>query len=206
MAQMTNPFATPTAQAPVVGNPFAAPTAQTAVPTPQTGVPTAQTAAGVGAYVDAFGDPAARLPKAPRMRDLYGRLLLIIPSKLETGIESTVNPGKFQDRMTADVIVLDGGTIHYGGKPEAVPAVAHMLTAEVPLCSRGQWLSFSGIISQCREALAKRAQGQPGMVLGRLSAGVASKPGSNPPWLLTPPSEADKAIARAYLASVDPFA
>lgn len=205
---MTNPFALDTAPAqqvpataaaPPAGNPFgAAPVAQVAPAAPAAGDPF-----GGG---DPFADPAPQEAQRPRLRDIYGRLLLIIPHKLEEGIPNRIQPGTTQDRMTADVIILDGGTIHYGGAPEKTPPKPHTKTAEVPFKSARMFISSAGLISQCREALAKRlTTGTPGMVLGRLAVGDA-KGDQNPPYLLTPATDADKQVARAYLANVDPFA
>jgi hypothetical protein len=155
---------------------------------------------------DPFSGPALQEARGPRIRDCYNRLLLIVPHKLEEGIPNRLQPGQTQDRMTADVVVLDGGPINYGGKPEATPSVPHNKVAGTPHKTNRMFISQVGIISQCREALARRAQGKPGMVLGRLSVGEAPKPGQNPPYLLQPPTDADKTIARSYLATVDPFA
>lgn len=197
---MTNPFAldTPPAAA-------AAPAAVAATAQPATPAPTASYGD------DPFAGPAPQAAKGPRLREMYGRLLLIIPTKLEEGLVSRQfkNPdgsAVVQDRMTADVTVLDGGTIHYGGTPEKMPPVPHTKTAETPHTSKGMYISSVGLISQCRDALAKKiTQGKAGMVLGRLTKGEDSGKGE-PPWLLTQPTDADKDIARAFLAKVDPFA
>lgn len=212
---MTNPFALDTASAPATtsapatGNPFGAPAA--APPAPAFVAPaTAPAAPATPAYMpageDPFAGPAPQQPRGPRLRDSYGRLLLLIPHKVEEGVPNRLQPGTTQDRMTADVIVLDGGDIHYGGKPEATPPVPHNKVSAVPLKTDRMYISSVGLISQCREALAKRRAGQPGMVLGRLTTGEQKEAGGNPPWLLTVPTEQDKAIARQYLATVDPFA
>lgn len=155
---------------------------------------------------DPFSGPAPQQPRGPRIRDVYGRLLLIIPHKLEEGVPNRLQSGTTQDRMTADVITLDGGPIPYGGAPEATPPVPHDKTAQVPHKTARQFISQAGLISQCREALAKRMRGEPGMVLGRLTVGEKPANGGNPPYLLTPPTEQDKQLARQYLATVDPFA
>jgi hypothetical protein len=193
---MTNPFALNTPAAPTTTTtaaPVAAP-AQVSTPAPDP----------FGNGEDPFSGPAPQRPRGPRLREMHGRLLLIVPKKVET-VPNNKRPGETQERMTADVVVLDGGTIIYGGRPEAIPAIAHDKQAEVPLRSEAMFISSVGLVSQCREALAKRAQGKPGMVLGRLSVGEA-KGDNNPPYLLTQYTEADKAIARQYLAQVDPFA
>lgn len=154
---------------------------------------------------DPFSGPAPQQARGPRLRDLYGRLLLIVPFKVETVPNRLAKDGSTQDRMTADVIVLDGGTILFGGAPEKIPAVPHTKSAETPHKTDRMFISSVGLISQCRDALAKRAQGQPGMVLGRLNVGEA-KGDQAPPYLLTTPTDADKILARQYLAKVDPFA
>lgn len=190
---MTNPFALDT--------PPAGGTATATVAPP----PVTPTTAPTGGE-DPFSGPAPQQARGPRLRDIYGRLLLLVPHKLEQGVPNRLQAGTTQDRMTVDVIVLDGGPVQYGGKPEATPPVAHDKTAQVPHKTAGMYVSSAGLISQCRDALARRAQGQPGMVLGRLGVGNAKEPGQNAPWLLTPPTDQDKAIARQYLAGVDPFA
>jgi hypothetical protein len=204
MTTTTNPFAldTPaTAPAPAAAPATVTQTAPAAATFTAPATPAPSFEGG-----DPFDGPAPQQAKGPRMRDLYGRLLLLIPHKLEEGLPNRLGkPGDTQDRMTADVIVLDGGPIAYGGAPEKIPAIPHDKTATVPYKRDRMFLSQAGVISQCRNALAKKvATGQPGMVLGRLSVGEA-KGDNNPPYLLTPPTEADKQVARQYLANVDPF-
>ena len=198
---MTNPFA-PAAAAQPAGNPFAA--AAPAAPVAPRDMP--QAAPPALADGDPFSGPAPQAARGPRLRDLYGRLLLIVPTKLEEGLPDRLNPGQTKDRMTADVIVLDGGPINYGGAPEKTPPMPHDKTAQVPHRTARQYIGQAGIISQSRVALANRAAGKPGMVLGRLGVGEQSDPTKSPPFILSQPTEEDKQIARAYLATVDPFA
>jgi hypothetical protein len=206
---MSNPFALDTpAPAPATAT---VPTPTTA-PNPLAGTPYAGVPATVaGIEGDPFDAPAAQQARGPRMREMYGRLLLVIPRKLEHGVVSRTLKNSdgspaVQDRMTADVVILDGTTIHYGGKPEAVIPVPHDKSAEIPFRVTGMFISNAGLISQCREALAKIvSQGRPGMVLGRLGQGQGGQNG-NPPWILTPATDADRVIGKAYLATVDPFA
>lgn len=222
---MTNPFAmdnssVATAPAPAQPNPFGQPVAQPVTAPapaqqyqPQYPVAPVQPAQAAPAAdplggSDPFSDPAPREARGPRIRDMYGRLLLLIPHKLEEGIPNRLGkPGDTQDRMTADVVILDGGTIQFGGAPEKTPPEPHTKAAEVPLKNARMFISSAGLISQCRQALAKKVtSGQPGMVLGRLAVGEAKGPGQNAPYLLTPATDADKQIARQYLSQVDPFA
>ncbi len=202
---MTNPFALATEEQP------AAPAATSTMPVVTSTVAPPPAPAQPFGGDDPFSGPAPQAARGPRLREMYGRLLLIVPHKLEQGLVSSTfkNPDGspvVNDRMTADVVVLDGGPINYGGKPEAMPPVAHTKVADVPHKSTAMFISSAGLISQCREALAKKiSHGQPGMVLGRLTRGEGSGKGE-PPWLLTPPTDTDKQIARQYLATVDPFA
>jgi hypothetical protein len=211
---MSNPFALDAAPTPAAAPAPVAP-AQAPVTAPvqpitqpfQTGgvVPGPMTASYDDA--DPFDAPAPQRPRGPRLQEMYGRLLLVIPHRLEENIPNRLdNKGGTQDRMTADVIVLDGGPISYGGKPEKLPPVPHDKVGAIPFRQDKMFISAVGLISQCREALAKKVtQGRPGMVLGRLMTGQATGD-QNAPYLLTPPTDADKAIGRAYLAQVDPFA
>jgi hypothetical protein len=198
---VTNPFADPgpaTATAPPAAPaPAPPPAAQPTAP-----APTVDQFGGADPFANS--DPAKPAAKGPRLRELYGRLLILIPAKVEVVPNRLGKPGETQDRMTADVVVLDGGTIHYGGKPEEVPSVPHDKTAEVPHKFPSMFISSVALISQCRDALASRQQGKPGMVIGRLTKGEDTGKG-NPPWILTPATDADKAIGRAWLASNDPF-
>jgi hypothetical protein len=198
---MTNPFADPETIAPALA-------AQPATATAPAQVPATPTTASVAPQndVDPFDSPAPQEPRGPRIRDLYGRLLLLVPKRLEEGVPNRLQPGTTQDRMTADVIVLDGGPIAYGGRPEQVPPVPHDKTAAVPHKTANQYVSNRGLISQCRLALAAKATGGPGMVLGRLGVGKPGEDGQNAPYILSLPTDADKALARQYLASVQPFA
>jgi hypothetical protein len=194
---MTNPFAL-SAPAPA---PVAAPVAPTPAPATAPALPTQPT------DVDPFDAPAPQRPREPRLQEMYGRLLLIIPHRLEEGIPNRLDPkGGTQDRLTADVVILDGGPIHFGGKPEKLPPIPHDKVGQVPYRNEKMFISAVGLISQCREALAKKVtQGRPGMVLGRLMTGQATGD-QNAPYLLVVATEADKAIARQYLTTVDPFA
>lgn len=105
-------------------------------------------------------------------KTLEGRLLLIKPLQQLTGI-NTANGAK--DAVEADVHVLDGdtaGTVCRG---------AYVF----PLVLQGQ---------------IKGNAGTGRFNLGRLGKGTA-KPGQNAPWKLADPTDADKDLARRYLAS-----
>lgn len=218
---MTAP-ANPFAQNPFAQNPASvseAPASASAAPDPWTATSTfnplpPSPPSSPGA--DPFGAPAPQSDRA-RVRDCAGRLLLIMPKKVETVRNSLdrKNPDATQDRMTADIVILDGGPILYGGNPEARQnPKAHDRTHDVPWKMTGSYVSNVGLVSQCRDALHEHLRAKSGqppkgptMVLGRLYQGPA---GENPegPWLLAAPSDEDKALARSWLAANprDPFA
>ena len=102
--------------------------------------------------------------------DIKGRLLLIKPHSVETGIKTSYGE---TDAVRADVIVLDGP-----GAP-----TEYNDTLIFPRVLQGQVRSNAGT-------------GR--MNLGRLGQGN-KKPGQSPPWMLGDPNDADKAIARDYI-------
>lgn len=101
------------------------------------------------------------------------RLLLIKPKSVETGVK-TVHGEK--DAVRGDIVVL--------GEPGAGPDEVVRDTLIFPGFIQGQ---VRGHIGTGR------------MTLGRLGQGEATR-GQKAPWLLSDPTEADKAVARAYLA------
>lgn len=182
--------------------------APTAVPPAQFIPPTPQPSAAPSGGTDPFDDPAPPRPKGPRLDDMYQRLLLIIPKGMDKG-KSTEEDGTTStyDRMSADVIVLDGPPMPYGGKPNGRPPTRHDRVATIPHREVAMYISAKAIISQARDAWAKRQRGEPGMVLGRLGFGdQPADPKFQAPWVLEKATEADRATARAYLATIDPFA
>jgi hypothetical protein len=183
-------------------NPFA-----TATSTPAQPDPFAQAADGS----DPFAGPAPKAAKAPRIMDLgVGRLVMIRPCAATTTEQPAhpsvlkTNPGATVPRMTADVIVLDGPYM-YGGKPEN--GQPHTITGQAGELFRAVWITQKGLISQCMT----NADGSPRFgsstpfALGRLYKGQATD--GNPPWLLSPPTPEDVAVARAWVAAnpTDPF-
>ncbi|HTX96843.1 MAG TPA: hypothetical protein VME67_19500 [Mycobacterium sp.] len=120
---------------------------------------------------DLFDNPASAA--ALDLTELNGRLLLIQPSRVETGVKTTLGE---KDVTVADVHVLDGpnsGEVH-----EEAFVWPRVLQAQLrPKVGAGRY------------------------VLGRLGQGVA-KPGQNPPWKLAEATEDDKEVARKYLAGL----
>lgn len=119
---------------------------------------------------DPFDNPAA--PGAGiKYEDLENRLLLITSHVQEKAIPTEFGDN---DAIRADVVVLDGPTA-------------------------GEEISDTLLFPRVLQGQLRPNIGTGRKNLGRLGKGV-KKPGKNAPWLLTDPTDADKAIARAYLA------
>jgi hypothetical protein len=150
---------------------------------------------------DPFDSPAEIPSEFPKFDDhLRGRLLLIKPTKLEQGLVSTTLPKNsdgtpvVQDRITADVYVLDGAPLADFAGATAFP---------------GLYISQSRVVVQLSNVAQLGAKTRQTMVLGRLNTRYAQgkpnptakerKAGPGNPWGLEDPTDADKATARAYL-------
>jgi len=137
---------------------------------------------------DPFGAPQTEFITA---KDFVGRLVLVTPTGVETGIKSTMpgNEDKTYDRVIADVVILDGAP---NDKFDTIPCRIE-----------GQLLSGAGLVPQ----LTKRTSAGPvpgKMTLGRFANRKGKWP--QPAVVMDEPTDADKQTARAYLASLDPFA
>lgn len=154
---------------------------------------------------DEFGTPDAVGGIRPRLKDAgVGRLVLIAPTRIERGIPNRLQKPDangqvpLQDRMTADVVFLDGPPFMYGGDPDGDggPPKPHTMQANIPHEARSMWITNPLLIAQCERSVGG------GKVLGRLTKGEASRPGLRPPWKLADPTEPDRQIARDYLRAV----
>lgn len=209
---MTNPFAT---TAP-------APTPAPVSPAPQTYGPTdAARAADIGD--DPFGAPAPPPQGGPRLRDILmanpgARPLTAIRPVLLEEVTNTNEGAKTptQLRMTADLVVLDGNPIPWGGRPEQINGRPHDKTASPGVLFDAVFISSAGIIAQSRDILTAtdprmglalagvpgiRGRGMSRWILGRLYTGQP-KGTNQPPFLLDASiSDADRARAREWFAA-----
>lgn len=127
---------------------------------------------------DEFGDPGER--SNFKLADHEGALLLITPRSLEEGIETSFGES---DAIKADIVVLT----KTNGKRLAEPEE-----------HEGALIFQRVVIGQLEGAIGKRR------VLGKVGRGVAKK-GQSAPFLIEKAEDDDKAIAREYLASIDPL-
>lgn len=131
---------------------------------------------------DPFSNPGSG---GVKITDYHGALLLITPEEYVTEVPTSFGE---KDAVRASLVVLD--------EPKVLPEGWEGAPAEF-----SDSLIFQGVlIGQTKAKIGK------GMVLGRLGQRPASKPGQNPAWALEDPTDEDKAKARAYLATKEPFA
>lgn len=156
---------------------------------------------------DPFTDPSAGGGSRPKMADMYGRLLLISPEKIDQQ-PSLNDASKMVDRLTATVVIVDPGQVAFGGNPQEIPPIPHTMFEDAPYKVDSMFISAVGVVNQCRDALRARElkTGGSTMVLGRLKKGEQKDSTKKAPWRLEPASEEDKELARAYLNSQNPFA
>lgn len=119
-----------------------------------------------------FSKPASA--SGIQWEDYLGKLLLIEPITLETGVKTSLGE---RDAVRADVTVIDAD----GDGPEE-----HKDTLIFPRV----------LISQTRSLVGEK-------VLGRLGQGEA-KQGQNPPWKLLEATDADVELGVRYLDSRKP--
>ena len=152
---------------------------------------------------DPFDDPGSG-SAYPTLKQLKERLLIVIPQRLERGLPNTLNPGQTRDRLTANVVVLDGDSIdkRIDDDDNEFPFDEPLVP---PFKLDDMYLSGAKLISETKHKLP-HGEKPAGMVLGRLTKLKPLKAGQKGAWSLVAASDADKAKAREYLANVDPFA
>lgn len=122
---------------------------------------------------------AGTAPTITHMMMQPGRLVAIIPTRLERNVKAPGNEGNTQDRITADVLIIDGGPITYGGKPWARPPVPDThVVQQLPYLATNVWISNKILVTQLERKVGS------GIVVGRLIYGEA-RGGNNAPYKLT---------------------
>jgi hypothetical protein len=141
-----------------------------------------------GEVMAAFADPSAIGGTRPAVRDLVGRVVVIKPTRYEERVPG-VDPGTFQERITADVLILDGGHLEFGGNPTR--GRPNLLAVNAPYLTQGMYISNTNIVGAVRDQTGK------GVVLGRIVQGRSNDPKRNAPYNLVMLDEADPMRAAA---------
>lgn len=138
-----------------------------------------------------FQDPATPPSTFPTQASFRGRLLLITPRKLDV-VPNNMNPGTTQDRITADVTVVDG----LGPVPQMKEGNHTGGWLEGPDFT-GVWFTGQRVVDQMRSFV--------GTGQSVLSVIETYQPGQPPrkgnPWGLVTATDEQKNQARAFLAS-----
>jgi hypothetical protein len=136
--------------------------------------------------------PAATVLR-PRLQDFGrdGRLVMISPTKIERGLPNRLGkPGDVQDRMTADVVILDGAPFPFGGAPEK--GQPHTTSASAPYEVPAMFISSAPLISQCERRIGES-------VLGRLR--IVQLENGNSAYRIDDPTQADFDACNAFIAA-----
>lgn len=170
-----------------------APTTTSADPFAAVQVPAAAAAASAAPARDAFtpatdsADPFAvssdfrgDFIPSPGIESLAGRLVVMIPRKLDPNAPDPNNPGQTREVYTVDLTVLDGGKLEYIYKEKADPESAdparrmdqlktwtvEEVSPASPFQIPGYWVPQGGLIGRLKKAHASAAPflGVPAMV------------------------------------------
>lgn len=153
---------------------------------------------------------------------MYGRLLLITPLEHVFGIKTqyATEEKPTSDAIDAQIVILDDGDapVNWDGDvPVAGSEIPSMRFFQGPLIAT---LKRAAKFNEANPAGDPKT-GRPKMILGRLGRGedktkklkeaLYFTDADKRAWILTPPTDADKQLARDYLAKApvepaDPFA
>lgn len=140
---------------------------------------------------DPFAEPASIPSEFPSAASFKKRLVLLQPEKLELDVPNTLTPGKLEDRVTVTVTVVDGeGDVQLC--PQQVPSGVYV---PGPVY-KGVRFTQDRIV----KALAPGRKFSAQMRLGRLDTFKPGPAKQGNPWGMEPPTEADKQVARDFLA------
>lgn len=148
---------------------------------------------------DPFAAPAQVASAHASADSFRGRLVLIKPTRIEYNVpKSQSTPNILGNKVTADVTVVDG----LGPVQVFQQRVATGKFIAGPIY-RGVWFNqdrlakMGGLVDPTEDPVQMT-----GMVLGRLETYKPGQmAGQGNPWGFLPPTEDDKAIARAFLAA-----
>jgi hypothetical protein len=143
--------------------------------------------------IDPFADPTPIASEFASADSFRGRLVLIQPTKIELDVPNMQDPTKTADRVTATVTTVDGkGPVQIFSNKAPTGKFLDGPTHE------GVWFGQDRIVKAvCPE---RRVTGA--MVLARLETFKPGKgAGIGNPWGLVTATEAEKQMARDFLAN-----
>jgi hypothetical protein len=136
-----------------------------------------------------FADPAAVGGTRPAIRDLVGRTVVIRPTRYEPNAPA-IKPGETQERITADILIVDGGPLDFGGNLVTANK-PHTYRVATPYLARGVYISNTNIVASVKDSTGKAP------VLGSIAMGITNTPGNNAPYNLLRVEETSPQYAMA---------
>lgn len=123
-----------------------------------------------------FADPAAVGGTRPAIRDLVGRTVVIRPTRYEPNAPA-IKPGETQERITADILIVDGGNLEFGGNLVTANK-PHTYRVPTPYLAKGVYISNTNIVASVKDSTGRAP------VLGTIAVGTSNTPGNNAPYNL----------------------
>lgn len=119
---------------------------------------------------DPFSDPASG-GTSPHPRNLIGRTVVLVPKSID---ENSSFEGASRPKITADVIVIDGGPVTYGESLDPTSPRPATERRETPAMWTSAWINSESIVNALRPQVGR------GIVVGRIERGTQ---GRRPPIL-----------------------
>jgi hypothetical protein len=151
-----------------------------------------------------FDNPAPIGGARPRPRDFVNRTVFVQPLLIERVPKVGSKTGEMQDRVTANVTIVDGGPLQFGGAPEKDVPVPHTMTVSVPYTAEGVFISQVNMVQALRRSLPSAARPQGGVVVGYVEFGKQTDPNKSVPINLSEiePTDPRRAAAGAVLNAI----
>lgn len=144
---------------------------------------------------EGFDQAAPPVGARPAFAQFKGRLLLIRPTAIEYKVPNDLQPGTFKDRITADVVFLDGETITDRIDDEGVHTELDepIKPGEV---IEDYWISQTLIVRQVKGKIGATVNP---WILGRLTKLAPRQKGRKGAWSLAEFTEADAKRAASWM-------
>lgn len=151
-----------------------------------------------------FDDPAPIGAARPRVRDIVNRLVFVQPTVIERVPKMGSKTGEMEDRITANITVVDGGPLDFGGAPEKDVPVPHTHRVATPYTADGVFVNQVNMVTACRKSLPSAARPQGGITLGVIAFGKQSDPTKSVPIMLNKVEQTDPRypLASALLQAI----
>lgn len=141
----------------------------------------------------------------PKVEDLYSRLALLTPVKLETVPKQEKFGGGTQERYTTDVVVLDGGEFEFGELPYVIDGM-YFSQGNIVGALKGAARKFTAVLGRIqrqpiKEDRPKFTTPEGNVDLVKFEQALASDRNLSFAWGIGPFNDADAEVAMRYVNS-----